>query len=85
MSDFQKGINGIVVDFRLKLAARHLDGAHVVVRPIQSQIEGAEIVVEALGKTASAAFSRQEIDDCLDGVTVGIQVKIDHFLDQFGS
>ena len=80
MSDFQKGLDNIVAEIRRELSARHLDGAKVSPQVLGSTLDGVQIAVVARGKTASARFSRKEIDDCHYGVTVGLQVKIEQFV-----
>jgi hypothetical protein len=84
MSGYQKGLGNIVAAAQRELSARGTQEASVSSQVQGSELDGAQITIMAQGKRASATFSRREIDDCHQGVTVGVQVEIKRLVSEFG-
>jgi len=83
MNNFQKGLDNIVAETRRELSANRVEAASVSSRVVGSALDGAQLIVVARGKCATATFKRQDIDDCHHGVTVGVQVEIKRLVSEF--
>jgi len=81
MSDFQTGINHVLGAARDELKARKIDGS-VSSTVRGSTQDGARITIVARGKTVETWFTRKQIDDCLQGATVAVQVELKRVIDQ---